>query len=108
MRRKLLCGFVCLVFAVLIGLPTSAYAYHIDYQYYHHQTYHSLDRVFHRMDANHDGIVTEREFVAAHSNLTTVQAVARYQKLAVRGGITRRYGVTGMTLHQFKVAHKAW
>jgi hypothetical protein len=59
------------------------------------------------MDANHDGILTEREFVAAHHKTGTAQAAARYEGLAAKGGTTKRSGVTGMTLQQFKAAHTA-
>jgi hypothetical protein len=89
--------------AVTAGLPANAPAY---YQGYATHPHHSLEIAFHRMDGNHDGILTMREFVAAHQmKIGVAQAILRYQELAARGGMTRRNGVAGMTLHQFKAAH---
>ena len=107
MRRILVCGIGCFIFAALAGLPASAPACHQGYSSHaHHQS--SLESAFHKMDGNHDGIVTEREFVAAnHKKMGVAQAAAHYKALAAKGGITRRNGATGMTLQQFKVAHAA-
>jgi hypothetical protein len=66
-----------------------------------------LEAAFDKMDVNHDGILTEREFVVAHHKKGTAQAAARYEQLAAKGGITKRKGVRGMTLAQFKAAHTA-
>ncbi len=107
MHRILTCGIGCFIFAVLAGLPAIAPACHQGYSTHsHHQS--SVESAFHRMDVNHDGIVTEREFVTAnHKKMGVSQAAAHYKALAVRGGVTRRNGATGMTLQQFKAAHKA-
>jgi hypothetical protein len=103
MIRKLISGIGCFVITVVGGLPANLPAcnsYHS-----HHAHHQSLESAFHRMDVNHDGLLTEREFVAAHHKMSPGQAVARYTSLAARGGVTKRNGVTGMTLHQFKLAH---
>jgi hypothetical protein len=98
MRRILIC---CFLLAVTAAVPANAPAY---YQVSH--SHHSLESAFHRMDVNHDGLLTMREFVAHHKKKMGVPgAIAHYKALAARGGITRRNGVTGMTLHQFKMAH---
>ncbi len=59
MRPRILMS--CLIFAVMAGLPANAPAY----QGYSTHSRHSLETAFHRMDVNHDGILTMREFVAA-------------------------------------------
>jgi hypothetical protein len=106
MRRKLILGTGCFILAVAGGLPANAPACYQPYAYHSHSR-PSLDSAFHTMDANHDGILTQREFVAAHRNTSTAQAAAHYRSLAAHGGTTTRNGVTGMTLHQFKAAHMA-
>jgi len=106
-RCKLICGIGCFLFAVMGGLPANAPACHQGYSSQSHRSHQSLESAFYKMDANHDGILTEREFVAAHQKTGTAQAAAHYKGLAARGGITTRSGVTGMTLQQFKAAHAA-
>ena len=81
---------------------TSGSAYSSTHTSHAHQ---SAESAFQKMDANHDGLVTQREFVAAHRKTGTSQAAAQYVQLAARGGTTTRSGVTGMTLQQFKAAH---
>jgi Ca2+-binding EF-hand superfamily protein len=96
--------------AFVAGLPANVPAchegssYHSHYSSSHH-SHQSLESAFHKMDVNHDGILTEGEFVAAHHKTGTSQAAAHYQGLAQRGGTTKRNRVMGMTLHQFKAAH---
>jgi Ca2+-binding EF-hand superfamily protein len=103
MRRKLVCGIGCFLVAVMAGLPANVPAS----SSHSHHAHQSLESAFHKMDVDHDGILTEREFVAAHHKKGTAQAAARYEQLAAKGGITKRNGVVGMTLHQFKAAHTA-
>jgi hypothetical protein len=107
MRRKLICGIGCFIFTVMAGLPADAPACHQGYSSHTaHHTPNPYESAFHKMDANHDGIVTQHEFVAAHQKkLGAAQAAANYKQLAARGGTTRRNGATGMTLQQFKAAH---
>jgi hypothetical protein len=69
--------------------------------------HHLLDR-FEKMDANHDGVVTVQEFVAAHPKAGEAKATTVYEGLMTLGGTTTKGGVTGMTFPQFKKAHKAW
>ena len=85
----------------MAGLPAIAPAY----QVYATHSHHSLASEFHKMDVNHDGILTMREFVAHHKRMGMPQAIAHYKELAARGGLTRRNGMMGMTLQQFKAAH---
>ena len=102
MRRILILSFLL---AVMAGMPANAPAYYLGSSIHSH---HSLESAFYKMDVNHDGLLTMREFVAHHKKKMGVpQAIAHYKALAARGGITRRNGVAGMTLHQFKMAHKA-
>ncbi len=106
MRRKLICGIGCFIFVIASSLAANAPACHPSNQPVSHHSYQSLERAFHHMDRNHDGILTQREFVAAHrQKMGTAQAAAQYRLLAMRGGTTTRNGTTGMTLHQFKLAH---
>ncbi len=111
MRGNLVCGIGCFIFAVMAGLPANAPACNSGYGSHAHHTHYTqnpLESAFHKMDANHDGIVTQREFVAAHQKkLGTAQAATNYAQLAARGGTTTRNGATGMTLQQFKAAHGA-
>lgn len=104
MRRILL---FCFLFAAMAGLPANAPACHHGHSSKsHHQS--SLESAFYKMDVNHDGLLTMREFVAAHQKkMGVTQAIVRYKALAARGGITRGNGTTGMTLQQFKAAHKS-
>jgi len=102
MRRILIC---CFVSALMAGLPANAPAYYQGSSIHSRQ---SLESAFYRMDVNRDGILTMREFVSHHKKkMGVTQAIVRYRQLAARGGVTRRNGVIGMTLHQFKMAHKA-
>ena len=71
-------------------------------------TKHPLRDRFEKMDANHDGILTVQEFVAAHPKIGAAKAGAFYNELATLGGTTTKGGVAGMTFPQFKKAHKAW
>ena len=67
MRRKLICGIGCFIFTVMAGLPADAPACHQGYSSHTaHHTPNPYESTFHKMDANHDGIVTQHEFVAAH------------------------------------------
>ena len=101
MRRYLVWGIGCCLVTVMAGLPASVPAS----SSHSHHSHQSLESAFHKMDVNHDGILTKREFVAAHHKKGTAQAAARYEQLAAKGGTTKRNGVRGMTLHQFKAAH---
>jgi Ca2+-binding EF-hand superfamily protein len=67
-----------------------------------------LSKRFQKMDANHDGILTEAEFVTAHSKLDAAQAKNCYEALAALSGTTTKNGATGMTFPQFKKAALAW
>jgi Ca2+-binding EF-hand superfamily protein len=69
---------------------------------------HSLSDRFQKMDANHDGILSQAEFVAAHPKIGAVAAKELYRSLAVLGGTTTQSKTTGMTFEQFKKAHKLW
>lgn len=69
---------------------------------------HSLRDRFEKMDTNHDGILTQAEYVAAHAKMGAKKATKRYNELATLGGTTTKNDVTGMTFHQFKKAHKEW
>ncbi len=106
MRRILICGIGCFIFAAMAGLPASASASYLGYSSLYH-SHHSLASEFYRMDVNHDGILTMREFVAHHKKMGVPQAIAHYKALAARGGITRGNGAIGMTLQQFRAAHGA-
>ena len=64
--------------------------------------------VFQRMDANHDGILTVQEFVAANSQMGETKAAAFYKELASLGGMVTKGSVTGMTFPQFAKAYVAW
>ncbi len=66
-----------------------------------------LDR-FNKMDANHDGILTVQEFVAAHPKMGEAKASTFYKELVSLSGTATKGGATGMTFPQFKKAHKAW
>ncbi len=72
----------------------------------------SLSERFDKMDTNHDGILTEQEFVAfhkaAHEGKGEAKAGTFYKELASLGGTTTKDNITGMNLDQFKKAHKAW
>jgi len=72
-----------------------------------HHSHGSQGSSFNAMDTNHDGILTQAEFVAAHSNVGATKAAKFYNNLATLGGTTTRNGVTGMTVQQFKTAQKA-
>ncbi len=103
MCRKLICGIGCFMFVAMVGLPASAPACHHGTSSHHSKQ--SLESAFYKMDVNHDGVLTQDEYVAAHQKKGTTQAAAHYKKLAARGGTTTRNGVTGMTLRQYKAAH---
>jgi Ca2+-binding EF-hand superfamily protein len=108
MRRKLVFGVIGgFLVAVVAGLPANLPACHQGSSSHSHHSHQSLEAAFHKMDVNHDGILTESEFVAAHHKMNTSQAAARYEQLAAKGGTTKRNGVRGMTLAQFKAAHTA-
>ena len=62
---------------------------------------------FEAMDTNHDGILTQAEFIAGHPKMGAEKATKFYDKLAALGGTTTKNGATGMTLEQFRKAHKA-
>ena len=68
--------------------------------------HHSLADRFAKMDTNHDGILTLQEFVAARTKAGPAKAEAFYNKLTLLGGTTTKGSVTGMTLEQFRKAHK--
>ena len=105
---KLVCGIGCFIFAVMAALPANAPACNHSGYSSHHASHQSLESAFYKMDANHDGILTQREFVAAHQKkMGTAQAATHYMGLAARGGTTSRNGEMGMTLQQFKAAHTA-
>jgi len=72
-----------------------------------HHSHSSQATSFSAMDTNHDGILTQAEFVAAHFNVGATKAAKFYNNLATLGGTTTRNGVTGMTVQQFKAAQKA-
>jgi hypothetical protein len=67
-----------------------------------------LSKRFQKMDANHDGILTEAEFVTAHSKLDAAKAQKCYETLAALGGRTTKNGVMGMAFPQVKKAALAW
>lgn len=69
---------------------------------------HPLRDRFEKMDTNHDGILTQDEFVAGHPKAGPEKTTKFYNELASLGGTTTRNGATGMTLEQFRKAHKAW
>ena len=64
--------------------------------------------VFQKLDANHDGILTVQEFVAANSQMGEAKATAVYKELVSLGGIVTKGSVTGMAFPQFVKACKAW
>ena len=68
---------------------------------------HTLWERFQKMDTNHDGIVTQAEFVAGHPK-AGAKAEKFYNDLIALGGTTTKGGATGMTFEQFKKAHKLW
>ena len=49
---------------------------------------------FEKMDANHDGILTVQEFVAAHPKMGAAKASTIYKELASLGGTIKKGGVT--------------
>ena len=67
----------------------------------------TLSQRFEKMDTNHDGILTEQEFAAAHSKLGN-KATTVFQAMEKLGGTTTKNGVTGMNFQEFKKAHLAW
>ena len=72
-----------------------------------HHSHGSQGSSFSAMDTNHDGILTQAEFVTAHSKMDTDKAVKLYKNLATLGGTTTKSGATGMTSQQFAAAQKA-
>jgi hypothetical protein len=72
-----------------------------------HHSYGSQESSFSAMDTNHDGILTQAEFVAAHSKMGADKAAKLYKNLATLGGTTTKNGATGMTSQQFTAAQKA-
>lgn len=68
---------------------------------------HPLLERFQKMDTNHDGILTEEEFAAAHPKHSD-KAKTAFGEMEKLGGTTTRDGVTGMTFQEFKKAHAEW
>jgi Ca2+-binding EF-hand superfamily protein len=64
--------------------------------------------VFQKMDANHDGILTVQEFVAANSQMGEAKATAVYKELVNLGGVVTKGNATGMAFPQFAKAYVAW
>jgi Ca2+-binding EF-hand superfamily protein len=64
--------------------------------------------VFQKMDANHDGILTAQEFVAANSQMGEAKAIAVYKELVNLGGSVTKGSVTGMAFPHFAKAYVAW
>jgi Ca2+-binding EF-hand superfamily protein len=70
---------------------------------------HSPAERFAKMDANHDGILTEAEFVTARSaKMGEEKAKQFYGELTKLGGTTTKDGAAGMTLEQFTKAFEEW
>jgi hypothetical protein len=72
-----------------------------------HHSHGSQGSSFNAMDTNHDGILTQAEFVAAHAGMGTYKAAKLYKNLASLGGATTKKGARGMTFQQFTAAQKA-
>jgi Ca2+-binding EF-hand superfamily protein len=69
---------------------------------------HPVAERFAKMDANHDGILTQDEFVAAHTKMGDAKAKKAYEEISKVGGTTTKDGATGMTLEQFKKGIEEW
>jgi Ca2+-binding EF-hand superfamily protein len=61
----------------------------------------TLRERFDRMDTNHDGVVSAKEFVAAHPKLGAERAEKIFKKM---GGGTGK----GLSFEQFKTAVEKW
>ena len=62
---------------------------------------------FKKIDTNHDGIVSEKEFVAVNKEMGK-EAVKRFMELEKLGGSTEKKKEKGMTFEQFKKALEEW
>jgi Ca2+-binding EF-hand superfamily protein len=69
---------------------------------------HPVAERFAKMDTNHDGILTETEFVAARAKMGEAKAKKVYEEMCKLGGTTTKDKATGMTLEQFKKAFEEW
>ena len=63
---------------------------------------HPVAERFAKMDTNHDGILTETEFVAARAKMGEAKAKKVYEEMCKLGGTTTKDKATGMTFDQFK------
>ncbi len=62
---------------------------------------------FKKIDTNHDGIVSEKEFVAVNKEMGK-EAEKRFMELEKLGGSTEKKKEKGMTFEQFKKALEEW
>ncbi|MGA2799684.1 MAG: hypothetical protein ABSE63_19040 [Thermoguttaceae bacterium] len=62
---------------------------------------------FEKMDTNHDGIVSLKEFVAVNKEMGK-EAEKRFMELEKLGGSTEKKKEKGMTFEQFKKALEEW
>jgi Ca2+-binding EF-hand superfamily protein len=62
---------------------------------------------FKKIDTNHDGIVSEKEFIAVNKEMGK-EAAKRFAELEKLGGTTTKNKETGMAFEQFKKALEEW